>query len=35
VTATALTGALCFAAAGLALWALPETFGRDLDFQEL
>jgi MFS family permease len=35
VTATALTGALCFAVAGLALWALPEPFGRDLDYQEL
>lgn len=34
VTATALTGACCFAAAGAALWALPEPFGRDLDFQE-
>jgi len=34
VTATVLTGACCFAAAGAALWALPEPFGRDLDFQE-
>lgn len=34
VTATALTGACCFAAAGVALWALPEPFGRDLDFRE-
>lgn len=34
VTATALTGACCFTAAGAALWALPEPFGRDLDFQD-
>ena len=34
VSATVLTGACCFAAAGAALWALPEPFGRDLDFQE-
>ncbi|MDX2028302.1 MAG: MFS transporter [Alphaproteobacteria bacterium] len=29
-----ITAAMCFIAAGLALWRLPETFARDLDFIE-
>ena len=29
-----ITAALCFAVGAVALWVLPETFGRDLDFTE-
>jgi multisubunit Na+/H+ antiporter MnhG subunit len=32
--AAGLIGALAFAAASWALWRLPETYGRDLDFVE-
>ncbi len=34
VGATWLSGGLCFVLAALALWRLPEPFGRDLDFYE-
>lgn len=33
-TAAAIVGAVCIALAYAALWALPETFGRDLEFEE-
>jgi hypothetical protein len=32
--AAALVGAVCMTLACAALWALPETFGRDLEFEE-
>ena len=34
VGAAWLSGGLCFALAALALWRLPEPFGRDLDYYE-
>jgi MFS family permease len=34
VASASVVGALVFAAAGLAVWLLPETYGRELDFVE-
>ncbi len=34
LTSVKIVAALCFVLAALALWKMPETFGRDLDFVE-
>jgi hypothetical protein len=34
IGAVLAVGALCFALAGLSLWRLEETFGKDLDYTE-